>query len=80
MAGSSKNELIDPIGQSIRGTFPPPWSCYQTIFNRIFQRMLLFSPEDVEDLSVGVNPDEDVWHSHKLEVGLFRVGEENLKM
>ena len=74
MAGSRKNELIDPIGQSIRGTFSPSVE----LLSDYIYCVLLFSPEDVEDLSVGVNPDEDIWHSHKLEVGLFRVGEENL--
>ena len=36
------------------------------------------SPENVEDLSVGVDPDEEVGHGHELEVGFLRVGEEYL--
>ena len=38
------------------------------------------SPQNVEDLAARVNTDEDVRHGYKLEVGLFGVGEVNLKI
>ena len=56
-----------------------------TIWDEFTQPMVLsilvfdsLSPENVEDLPVGMDPDEDVGHGHELEVGLFRVGEEHL--
>lgn len=35
-------------------------------------------PEHVEDLSVGVDPDEDVGHGDELELGVLGVGEVDL--
>ena len=37
-------------------------------------------PEYVEDLASRVDPDQNVGHGDELEVGLFRVGEEDLRL
>lgn len=44
----------------------------------VCSQRLVCLPEHVEDLSVGVDPDEDVGHGDELELGVLGVGEVDL--